>query len=281
MPLHAQSHAITVDVEDWYHVCGFNTRFHDHPPETARVSSATTKLLDLLREFSCKATFFVLGDIARLYPELVVAIAADGHEIASHGWSHSKVTDLAPEAFAEELDRTADLLEKLTGNRPKGFRAPQWSLCRSRTPWAFDMLAERGYVYDSSLAPLAYIGDPDGPRIPHRIETDHGTLWEIPPLTTPSLVGNLPTGGGWGFRFFPEWAIRQTLLTGQRNDNPGVFFVHPRELDPDGPRLALGLLRSFLAYGTRSSSETRLRRLLESFSFTTLDQLVSTCQSAS
>lgn len=274
-------HALTVDIEDWYHVCGAGGCQYDPSPANGRVVAATTRFLELLRDCQSKATFFVLGAVAQQYPQLMDRIAADGHEIASHGWSHRKVTELEPEAFADELDRTADLLEKLTGQRPQGFRAPQWSLCRRRTPWAFELLAQKGYRYDSSLTPLAYIGDPRGPRTPHRIETKAGDIWEVPPMVTPSFIGNLPTGGGWGFRFFPEWAIRQTLLSDTYRENPGVLFVHPRELDPDGPRLALGLLRSFLTYGARSSSEPRLRRLLESFRFKTLGELVASWQSVS
>lgn len=274
-------HALTVDVEDWYHICQVEGCLHDLPSGNGRVVMATTRLLELLRGSQSKATFFVLGTMARQYPELIAGIAANGHEIASHGWSHRRVLDLEPEAFADELDRTAELLEQQTGQRPYGFRAPQWSLCRRRTPWAFEILARKGYRYDSSLTPLAFIGDPRGPQRPHRIDTEAGSLWEVPPMVTPSVFGNLPTGGGWGFRFFPERVILQTLLSATYRATPGVLFVHPRELDPDGPRLALGLLRSFLTYGPRSSSEPRLRRLLERFRFKTLGEFVASWQSVS
>lgn len=272
-------HAITVDLEDWYHVCAVSKQT-SFSSAMERIVPVTESLLDLLRRHRIKATFFILGSVAEQHPELIENIARHGHEIASHGWSHCLVTKLTPDAFADELLRTADLLERQTGKRPAGFRAPQWSLCRRRTPWAFEILAQQGYIYDSSLTPLAFVGNARGPRIPHRIGTKAGELWEIPPLVTPSLLGNLPTGGGWGFRFFPEWLIRQTLLGSQRLGQPGVLFIHPRELDPDGPRIALNVLRSFLAYGPRVSSEPRLTRLLELFRFKTLGELVSSWQSA-
>ncbi len=279
-PAHSLFHAITVDLEDWYHVCGVS-RQTTNSSGMERIVPVTKSILGLLHRHQSKATFFVLGSVAEQYPELIENIAQHGHEIASHGWSHRLVTELTPDEFADELLRTADLLERQTGKRPAGFRAPQWSLCRRRTPWAFEILAQQGYTYDSSLTPLAFVGDAGGPRIPHRIETQAGVLWEIPPLVTPTPWGNLPTGGGWGFRVFPEWLLRQTLLADQRQGQPGVLFIHPRELDPDGPRIALNFLRSFLAYGPRASSEPRLERLLELFRFTTLEELVSSWQSAS
>lgn len=279
-PAHSQFHAITVDLEDWYHVCAASKQRRDSFA-MERVVFVTKSILELLHRHQSKATFFVLGSVAEQYPELIEEIARAGHEIASHGWSHRLVTELTPGVFADELLKTADLLERRTGKRPAGFRAPQWSLCPRRTPWAFEILAEQGYAYDSSLTPLAFVGDPSGPRIPHRIETQQGGLWEIPPLVTPTVFGNLPTGGGWGFRFFPEWLIRRTLFSRQRLGQPGVIFIHPRELDPDGPRIALNFLRSFLVYGPRTSSGPRLERLLESFRFRSLGELVSSWQSAS
>jgi hypothetical protein len=148
-------------------------------------------------------------------------------------------------------------------------------LCRDKTPWAFDILVELGYQYDSSLTPLAAIGNPAGPLHPHQIQTKEGLLWEIPPLVTTTPLGNLPTGGGWGFRFFPYFLISRTLQRYAAAGQPGVLFVHPRELDPEGPRLHLGVLQNFLAYGSRQSSEDRLKKLMNSFCFSTLRNVVA------
>jgi polysaccharide deacetylase family protein (PEP-CTERM system associated) len=268
-------HAITVDVEDWYHVCGVGDQAVVSR-DTWRVVNNVVKVLDLFEQYHCKATFFVLGSVAEALPELAPMIAAMGHEIASHGWSHKLVTELSPDAFKNELAYTADLLERQTGQRPLGYRAPRWSLCRDKTPWAFDILVELGYQYDSSLTPLAAIGNPAGPLHPHQIQTKEGLLWEIPPLVTTTPLGNLPTGGGWGFRFFSYFLISRTLQRYAAAGQPGVLFVHPRELDPDGPRLDLGVFQNFVTYGARQSSEDRLKQLMSSFRFGTLHDLVST-----
>jgi len=265
--------ALTIDVEDWYHVCGVD-RKQSIPPGSWRVSVATERILKLLDEYRVKATFFVLGSVAAAEPGLVGRIADGGHEIASHGWSHSLIHQLTPDQFRDELARTESVLLEQSGLLPVGFRAPQWSLT-GRTPWAHEILAERGYRYDSSLTPLPFIGDRSGPRTPTRIRTSAGELCEFPPLVTPTWFGNLPTGGGWGFRFFPPALIEHTV--GQLNaaGNPAVLYLHPRDVDPAGPRLRLPPLKRFAAYGTRSDAVPRIRRLLERFRFTTLKELAA------
>lgn len=274
-----QYHSLTVDVEDWYHICGVTPQAQIL--QASRVVEATARLLAIMRNGGVTGTFFMLGEVAESHPELTEMIAADGHELASHGWSHRLVTELAPAEFQDELERTSEMLEQQTGKKPVGFRAPQWSLCRHKTPWAFEILAKLGFKYDSSLTPLRFIGDPNGLVAPNIVETAHGRLWEIPPMVTPSLLGNLPTGGGWGFRFFPCGMIETTMLRYQHMGLPAVLFVHPRELDPDGPRMELSRAASFVAYGQRKSSAARLERLMKQFSFRPLGELVETWQSAS
>lgn len=271
--------ALTIDVEEWFHVCGLPGG--SAPPSgEARVVPAVERILSLLAECGVQATFFVLGCVAEQHPAVVPAIAAAGHEIASHGWSHRLVTDLTPAEFRDEIRRTGDLLERQTGRRPTGFRAPQWSLCRQRTPWAFPILREEGYRYDASLSPLPFVGNRRGPRGPHAIGTPAGMLMEFPPLVTPTPFGNLPTGGGWGFRFFPETVIAATVRRLNRRGMPAVLFLHPREVDPAGPRLPLPPLRSFVAYGPRYSAEGRLCSLLGRSEFTTLAHLVDVWDTA-
>ena len=269
---------LTIDVEDWYHVC-------DLPEEPVvgraawRVLVNVEKLLELLADCRVRATFFVLGSVAEAVPELVPLIAGGGHEIASHGWSHQLVYRLGAAPFREELRRTGELLERQGGSRPTGYRAPRWSLSAT-TPWAFEILVEEGYSYDSSCSPLPFVGEPDGPRTPFRRNVGGRQLWEIPPMVTPSPLGNLPTGGGWGFRFFPPSLIGATIKSLNERGAPAVIFIHPRELDPAGPRLALPLLKRFVAYGPRSDAAPRLRELLGRFRFTTLRELVETWDTA-
>jgi polysaccharide deacetylase family protein (PEP-CTERM system associated) len=270
-------HTLTIDVEDWYHVCGYQPEV---PPVERRVSTAVASILRLLAELRVKATFFILGSVAEDEPELVESILEQGHELASHGYSHRLLHELTSDQFREELERTETILKCRTGIVPVGFRAPQWSVS-SRTPWVETILTERGYLYDSSRNPLPFVGDRAAPRHPYRLDTAHGTLWEIPPMVSSSLFGNLPTGGGWGFRLFPFEMIAATVAACERENRPAVFYLHPREVDPHGPRLRLAPLKRFVAYGTRRDALPRVRSLLEKFTFTTLKELVETWHPAS
>lgn len=264
--------SITVDLEEWYHVCAPGRQLLD-VREPRRVGFAADRILELLAEYDVKATFFVLGTVAADEPELIRRIAAEGHEVASHGWSHSLLHELTPEQFREELSRTAGLLEELSGSRPIGFRAPQWSVS-ARTPWAHDILAEMGYRYDSSMNPLPLIGNRNGSMVPFSIGTAGGAIREIPPMVTPTMFGNMPTGGGWGFRFFPARMIMRTIDRLNCSGHPAVIYIHPREFDPGGPRLPLSPLAAFAAYGTRADALPRVRRLLEKFTFKPLRELL-------
>jgi polysaccharide deacetylase family protein (PEP-CTERM system associated) len=270
--------ALTVDVEDWYHVCGIGEQ-SVVPWHLWRVKNNIVKILDLLERCHCTATFFMLGSVAESEPELVPMIAAKGHEIASHGYSHTLLTDMIPQQFCDELQRTSEILIKQTGRRPIGYRAPQWSVPRGGN-WMDNILSEQGYLYDSSRNPLPFVGDCSLPRHPWRIETSQGSLWEIPPMVTPTRWGNLPTGGGWGFRLFPATMIANTIERYQREQAPAVLYLHPREVDPDGPRLKLPPLKRFVSYGSRGDAMPRLTALLETYKFTTLSEMVTTWQSA-
>lgn len=264
--------AISIDVEDWFHVCGW-----DSGPEgetlQRRVLPNIERILSLLAEFDVQATFFVLGSVAEQEPSLVPLIVSGGHEIASHGYSHRLVAHLGPEGFRDEIRRTGDILGSQAGRRPIGFRAPQWSL-RLTDSWAFEILCSEGYRYDSSMNPLPFVGDRSGHRFPFEIRAGTEKILEIPPLVTPFPTGNLPTGGGWGFRFFPLRMIDATVRRYNRAGNPAVFYLHPREMEADGPRLPMSSLRSFAVYGARREAGARLRHLLERFRFGTLEQMV-------
>ncbi len=269
---------LTVDVEDWFHICSLVQEPKVNSTEW-RVRSNITKLLALLAEHNVRATFFVLGCVAEALPGLVPQIAAAGHEIASHGYSHRLVTELDPQGFRAELRQTRDTLESQSGQKIVGFRAPQWSLTAT-TPWAFDILKEEGYWYDSSLTPLPFIGNPKSPRMPYKINLARGALWEIPPMVTPSLLGNLPTGGGWGLRVFPQRMIHKTIRELNGAGAPAIIFLHPRELDPYGPRLRLTPLKKFATYGPRTDVSQRLDNLLQRFRFGTLRDMVEHWESA-
>lgn len=271
--------ALTIDVEDWYHVCGIGQQ--EVPPRHSwRVAQNVEKIVALLDQYQCKATFFILGSVAEAIPELAPMIVAKGHEIASHGYSHTLLTDMTKQQFLDELQRTEQILLEQTGKRPVGYRAPQWSVS-SQTPWVDELLAESGYLYDSSRNPLPFVGDASAPRYPYRIDMPSGSLWEVPPLVTKTSLVSLPTGGGWGFRLFPLWLIAATIETYLRDAAPAVLYLHPREVDPDGPRLPLPLSKRFLAYGTRTDATPRLSGLLQRFRFMTLEEVVRQWQPVS
>ena len=263
----------TIDVEDWYHVCGTAASATGPPRDSWRVRQNVEKILALLEQHGRTATFFMLGSVATNIPALAPLIAAAGHEIASHGFSHKLVSDLTPQQFRDELKRTEQILLQQTGERPVGYRAPQWSLSK-QTAWALTILREEGYRYDSSLNPLPFVGDSSGSRTPWLLKGAGEGLWEIPPLVTPSLAGNLPTGGGWGFRFFPMRMIRSSIDELNRCGEPATLYLHPRELDPDGPRIAMPYLKSFVSYGSRRDSSGRLSELLRSYRFTSIKEFL-------
>ncbi|SKA21242.1 polysaccharide deacetylase family protein, PEP-CTERM locus subfamily [Trichlorobacter thiogenes] len=271
--------ALTIDVEDWYHVCGIGQQTVP-PRHSWRVAQNVEKIVALLEQNQIKATFFMLGSVAKAIPELAPMIVAKGHEIASHGYSHTLLTDMDKQQFLDELRRTEQVLIEQTGKRPVGYRAPQWSVS-PETPWVDELLAESGYLYDSSRNPLPFVGDAAAPRYPYRIDTPCGSLWEVPPLVTKTSLVSLPTGGGWGFRLFPLGLISATIEAYMRDAAPAVLYLHPREIDPDGPRLQLPLFKRFLAYGMRTDATSRLANLLQRYCFMTLEEMVRQWQPAS
>jgi peptidoglycan-N-acetylglucosamine deacetylase len=267
------SNALTIDLEDWYHGCCAATG-PVIPAEKRRVRQNTELILDLLSECGVMATFFVLGSVVHEDPALIPMIIAQGHEIASHGYSHTLVPLLGPESFRDEVRRTARIIERQAGYLPLGFRAPQWSLGPD-TPWALEILRQEGCRYDSSYNPLPFIGDPRGSRAPFAVQTAAGPMLEFPPMVTPSPLGNLPSGGGWGFRFFPLSLIRRTVQSLNAAGTPALLYLHPREMEACGPRLPLSPLKSFLGYGPRTEATGRLRELLRAFRFQTLREMTA------
>lgn len=248
------------------------------PPRGSwRVRRNLEKILALLGEHRQKGTFFMLGSVAESDPALAPMICSAGHEIASHGYSHRLVPDLTPQQFRDELLLTERILMEQTGQRPCGYRAPQWSLSE-KTSWPFAILREQGYRYDSSLNPLPLVGNANGSRTPYPLPGEGAVLWEIPPMVTRSWIGNLPTGGGWGVRFFPFRMICATIEELNRSHCPAVIYIHPRDVDPAGPRLDLPRLKRFASYGARTDAALRLCELFTRYRFITLKEMVDEWQ---
>ncbi|MCO5188464.1 MAG: polysaccharide deacetylase family protein [Anaerolineae bacterium] len=259
-------HVISIDVEDW-HQC-MVPDYRTWPDYEDRIVYSTQKVLRLLQETNTKATFFVLGYVAEHHPELVAQIKEEGHEVASHGQHHEFVYNMTPDDFRADLERSTDALEAVTGEKPRGYRAPFFSIVKKNW-WAFDILSEMGFDYDSSIYPVFNhrYGVPDAPREPHQIEAGGGHLTELPVATLPLGV-NLPVGGGVYFRAMPYAAIKHAIGRLDRSGYSAVLYVHPWEMDPEQPVLQ-GLPRLFKArrYLNLDKTEAKWRSLLTDFSF--------------
>jgi polysaccharide deacetylase family protein (PEP-CTERM system associated) len=269
----APAAVLSFDVEEHYRIeagahlsVGEDYRRHCRQ----RVDAATRWLLGLLAEHGTRATFFLVGEIARDNPQLVRDIAAAGHEVASHSWDHQRVHRFTPESFREDVRRSKDALEQVTGLPVLGYRAPTFSVVR-QTAWALDVLAEEGMRYDSSIYPVRHdrYGVPDAPRAPFLARGDRHAILELPPVTLRLLGVNAPLGGGGYFRLFPlfmtRWAVRQTL---RRTAPPvAMLYFHPWEFDPEQERLPLGRLSRFRTYVGIGRTRDRLRALLRRHRF--------------
>jgi polysaccharide deacetylase family protein (PEP-CTERM system associated) len=263
-------HHFTVDVEEYFQV----SAMEPHAPAAAwdsfesRVRSATNALLELLDETGSKGTFFVLGWIAERHPQLLRSITAAGHEVASHGSRHQRVTTMTPEQFRLCARDSKAVLEDICGEAVLGFRAPSFSIVPG-LEWALDVLVEEGYVYDSSLFPVKRrgYGFPRGKREPHWLERPAGRLLEVPPTTLRRAGVNLPAAGGAYFRLLPHSLVRSALRESERAGVPGTFYIHPWEVDPAQPRLDVPWATRLRHYGGLARTLPRLRLLCREFRF--------------
>jgi len=265
---------LTVDVEDWYHGV---SRYVKLPSPDSRLQYSLPMIMDLLRKYRAKATFFVLGEVAQNFPELVEQIAADGHEVGCHGFSHRHLEEIGPVDFNEEIKKATKLLEKICGGRILSFRAPLFSVTKS-TLWGLKIVRKQGYIFDSSIFPTyhPFYGIPNEPRYPHIISLSkkstnvENEIIEFPILTRRFLNTNIPVGGGTYLRF-----LRQTLLTDSvRNMNkkgwPATIYIHPWELDSFVPDVSFNPIIKYITYHNVSKTKTYLETLLRTFKFVTI-----------
>jgi polysaccharide deacetylase family protein (PEP-CTERM system associated) len=272
--------ALSVDVEDWFQVGAFEKVIARDAWETLprRVERNTDAVLALFEEAGVKATFFTLGWVAARHPALVRRIAAAGHEIASHGWDHRRVFTLSEAEFRADLKRARETIEEASGQAVSGYRAPSFSIDQ-RTPWAHAVLAEQGYVYSSSVAPIRHdhYGWPESPRFAWR-PVAGAALIELP-VTTFELAGRrFAAGGGGFFRLLPyalsNWAIARVNDEEQR---PAIFYFHPWEVDTGQPRVAGAPLKSKLRHYTNLSvMRPKLLKLLRAHQWGRTDEIAAT-----
>ena len=270
--------ALSIDVEDWFQVGAFETTFSraDWCHCEGRVERNTDRLLDLFARRDVKATFFTLGWVAERHPDLIRRIVTAGHELASHGYDHQRVFTFTPEQFRADLRKSRALLEQAGAVPVRGYRAPSFSI-DARTPWAHAILAEEGYSYSSSVAPVRHdhYGWPEAPRFAFRPLGD-SPLVELP-VTTARLLGRtIAAGGGGFFRLMPfgftRWAVGQVNRADQR---PAIFYFHPWEIDADQPRVQQAPLKSRLRHYTNlATTEAKLDRLIGAFRWGRVDEVL-------
>lgn len=273
--------ALTFDVEEYFHAEVFAGVVPREQWSTleSRVGRATERLLALLAETGTRATFFVLGWVAERHPDLVRAIAAQGHEVACHGYAHQMITRLSRTEFTEDVRRAKATVEDAAGVGVIGYRAPTFSVVRE-TLWSLEVLAESGFQYDSSIFPIVHdrYGIPDSPRFPHRLGAGRGMEISEFPLSTVTRLGwRFPVAGGGYFRLFPyavtRWALRQLNA---REGQPAMVYLHPWEMDPGQPRLPVGRVAQLRHSVNTGATVAKLRRLLRDFAFAPVRDVLAT-----
>ena len=267
------THHFTVDVEEYFQVSALERYVPRSRWESlqSRVVASTTLLLDLLAETDQKGTFFVLGWVAERHPDLVRAIAAGGHEVASHGQDHRRVTDETPDEFRASVRRSKEILERIINAPVQGYRAPSFSIVQGRE-WALDILVEEGYTYDSSLFPIHRpgYGYAAAQRDPHWLDRPAGKLAELPPATVRKFGVNLPAAGGAYLRLLPGGLVRAAIREAEQRGAPATLYIHPWELDPEQPRIPVSIATRIRHYGGLRRTAPRLRKLFEEFRFTAI-----------
>jgi polysaccharide deacetylase family protein (PEP-CTERM system associated) len=279
--------ALTIDVEDYFQVNAFanHVRQEQWDSYPLRVDVNTRRILDMLDSFSIKATFFILGWVAERLPALTKEIHRRGHEIACHGYGHELIYSIGPGRFRADIRRSKSMLEDQCGVRVNGYRAPSYSITK-QSLWALDILAEEGFIYDSSIFPVLHdtYGIPDAGRFPHIIQTTAGPLVEFPLTTLPLNLGwkkiRLPIAGGGYLRLLPVSIIRHGIAKiNQQEKQPAVLYFHPWEIDPDQPRIEAGLKSRFRHYLNLDKTEGKLKHLFSRLAFGTMTDVINICSS--
>lgn len=267
---------LTCELEDWFHILGTN----GPPPRdqwsglSLRAEASIRRMLDLFAENNVRATFFCLGWMAERMPTLVRDCLDAGHEIGSHGYAHVLAYDVGPRVFKDDLERAKKILEDITGQSVNGFRCPGFSVT-DENRWVFDVVAATGHRYDASVFPAnhGHGGLRDTPVGPHVVQTASGPLVEFPVSTVPFLDRRICMFGGGYLRLFPLSAIRWGIRRLHSNGLPLIIYIHPREIDPEHPRLRLKLHRRFKCYVNLRTTWHKLIWLCENCEFTTMGEL--------
>ena len=267
--------ALTVDLEDWYHVCGTRETFSPLQWDAyeSRVTRNTHTILSLLGRRGVRATFFVLGYVAEREPELIRAIAREGHEVATHGHFHRRIFEMSPAEFEADLARSLDAISAAVAGTVVGYRAPEWSI-RPHTTWAFPILRKHGILYDSSMVPLTRMGDRSFPRLPCRLATAYGEIAEFPLTTVRCFGENLPFTGGLPMRLAPYFYILSSIRRLNERGHPALVYVHPWEFDSEQPKIKLPWSRRFMHYFNLAATPRKFAGLLEHLRFASVREVL-------
>lgn len=263
---------LTVDLEDWFVVENLKQEISSDQWDQfpSRIEDTTHRLLELFEKYNVRATFFILGWIAEKFPALTSEIASLGHEIACHSFSHMRVDQLGEKAFREDTQRAMDVIANASGIMPIGYRAPSWSI-NSSIPWAFEILADLEFKYDSSIFPIKHdiYGEPSAPRRIYRKKLESGrTIFEIPASTIKLFGKNIPVCGGGYLRHSPYWYTAKMVRKLNEENQPAVVYMHPWELDEEQPRVeGLSMFQKFRQYGSISILQKKIEKLLSEFDF--------------
>ncbi|GAB3001764.1 XrtA system polysaccharide deacetylase [Psychrosphaera aestuarii] len=274
-PNKATTHAMTVDVEDYFHVSAFDSLFSqkDWPSLEHRVNDNTRRLLDLFDAHNAKSTFFILGAVAEKFPDLITEIDRRGHEVASHGFAHQRATTQSQSVFKEDVYRSKSFLEDTLGKSIAGYRAPSFSINDSNQ-WAYEILVELGFKYSSSTYPIEHdlYGVPNWPRF--KYERPEGII-EIPIPTIRKDDVNTGIGGGGYFRLFPYWLSKRRINKFMEQESaPYSFYFHPWEIDPNQPRVKDASFKSkFRHYINLDKMEGKIARLLTDYQWDTMQNV--------
>lgn len=275
--------ALTIDVEDYFHVTAFERQIMPDTWDTypLRVEGNTLRILDMLDEFAVRATFFVLGWVAERLPALVREIHHRGHEIACHGYGHQLIYRHSAQEFRKDVSKAKTILENICGQRVCGYRAPSYSIT-SNSLWALDVLVEEGFSYDSSIFPICHdiYGIPGGKRFPHEISTQSGTIREFPISTYPVKVGGwrsqMPIAGGGYLRLFPACLVNKAIQSvNTKEKQPVIVYFHPWEIDPQQPRIQAGLRSRLRHYLNLDRMELKIRYLLNNLKFAAVTDVLT------
>jgi polysaccharide deacetylase family protein (PEP-CTERM system associated) len=274
--------AFCVDLEEWFHICGVDTEF-SHPDSWGRAESCVVKdtevLMRILDDANSKGTFLTVGWVAERYPDMIRALVDAGHEIGCHSYHHQLVYEMTPEAFEEDLKRSLGVLRELSGQPVRAYRAPGFSITRDCF-WAYPILRRNGIEIDVSIVPASrdHGGVDDFTRDPFLLHLDEGDM-RCFPVSVMTIAGRtVPFSGGGYLRLFPSSLINAGYRQNHRQGRPGMSYIHPREINPDQPRLSLPRMKSFKYYVNIGTTEAKLRAMLDNFRFSTVSETLETVE---